>query len=102
MENIEQKIKERLMHVAPSRELFDKTMNQVTKNNLNRNTILEGEAPSPYQSQFSNIMKKITFIGVPAIAFAVFAIFFISGNKSYKLYPNKLSKYSFSLYVSFI
>ena len=27
---------------------------------------------------------------------------FISGNKSYKLYPNKMSKYSFSLYVSLI
>ena len=27
---------------------------------------------------------------------------FISGNKSYKLYPNRLSKYSFNLYVSLI
>lgn len=76
---IEESLQKRFSHIAPPRELFNKTMEQVTKEGLNRSIILKGDQPSPYQSTYSIFVKKITFIGIPIVALAAYLIIINTG-----------------------
>lgn len=80
--NIEENLKARFSHIAPSRVSFNKAVEQVTKENDNRSIIVRGEMPSPYQSIYTNFVKKITYIGLPIIALAALIIFINTGVKT--------------------
>lgn len=73
--NIEEKLKARFSHIVPNKKMFDETMEQVTKEGLDRSIILKGSLPSPYQSTYTIFVKKITYIGLPIIALVALLIY---------------------------
>lgn len=72
---IEENLKARLSHITPSRVSFEQVMVKVTSINDNRSIILKGDTPSLYQSIYTIFVKKITLIGLPIVALALFLVY---------------------------
>ena len=69
--NIEQFLKKQASFVEPSRDLFESTMKDVTKQESHRNTKQRANVLSPYQLTSYFFMKKIAYIGVPLVVVAL-------------------------------
>lgn len=69
--NIEQFLKKQASFVEPSRDLFESTIKDVTKQESHRNTKQRANVLSPYQLTSYFFMKKIAYIGVPLVVVAL-------------------------------
>jgi hypothetical protein len=78
-EKIEKELKERLSSIKPSRILFDRMMESVTKNESNRYIEEKADVLSFYQliNKYIN-MKKNLLIGVPIAIVLVIAVLLVA------------------------
>lgn len=65
---IEKKIKSRIEHIAPSRALFEQTMESVTKMQMNRNTNMKAPVLSPLQFFRCSFTRKTLAFAIPIVA----------------------------------
>ncbi len=65
---IEKEIKSRIEHIAPSRALFEQTMESVTKMQANRNTDMKAPVLSPFQFLRSSFTRKTLAFTIPIVA----------------------------------
>lgn len=65
---IEKEIKSRIEHIAPSRALFEQTMESVTKTQVNRNTSMKAPVLSPLQFFRSSFTRKTLAFAIPIVA----------------------------------
>lgn len=75
---IEEKIKNRLSHIKPSRDLFESTMRSVTQEEVNRSNKEEASRLSLYQLIKNILIKKNLLVGVPIVIVAIIAIIFLT------------------------
>ena len=72
---MEKEIKGRIEHIAPSRVLFEQTMESVTKMRENRNTRVKATMLSPLQFfRTTSIFGKFLAIGVPVVVIALLIV----------------------------
>ncbi len=77
---IEQFLKKQASSVYPSKDLFEGTMNDVTKQEAHRITSQEAVMLSPYQVTSYFFMKKIAYIGIPLAVIALVAVVAVKKN----------------------
>ena len=65
---MEKEIKGRIEHIAPSRALFEQTMESVTKMQMNRNTSMKAPVLSPLQFFRSSFIRKTLAFAIPIVA----------------------------------
>lgn len=65
---IEKEIKSRIEHIAPSRALFEQTMETVTKMQMDRNTSMKAPVLSPLQFFRSSLTRKTLAFAIPIVA----------------------------------
>ena len=65
---IEKEIKSRIEHIAPSRALFEQTMESVTTMQMNRNTSMKAPVLSPLHFFRSSFIRKTLAFAIPIVA----------------------------------
>lgn len=75
---IETKLKQGISDIHPDRSLFEQTLTQA------RGTQERYDVPSPYQFQFSSLMRKMAYVGAPVVVLVLVTLFTFQGDAPQK------------------